>query len=190
MEAADGMPRRAAQTTIYRILNTITRMLAPILAFTSEEIWSFMPHTDGEDARSVLLNDIPMPNVVKDEAFEAKWDRIHAIRDDVQKALEAARNEKLIGSSLDAKVTLYANGDLLEFVKSVEDLLPTVLIVSQVVIAGEGEGAFRGEVEGLSVSVAHADGQKCCRCWTYSENVVEDAEHDVLCARCAALMNV
>ena len=190
VEAADGEPRRAAQTTIYRILNTLTRMLAPILAFTSEEIWSFMPHTDDEDARSVLLNDIPMPNVVKDEAFEAKWDRIHAIRDDVQKALEAARNEKLIGSSLDAKVTLYAGGELLDFIKSVQELLPTVLIVSQVVIAEEGEGTFRGEVEGLSVAVAHADGQKCCRCWTYSENVVEDAEHDVLCARCAALMNV
>ena len=186
VEEASGELRRAAQTAIYRILNAITRMLAPILAFTAEEIWSYLPHTDSDDARSVMLNDMPTANVVSNPEFEAKWDRIHAIRNDVQKALEAARNAKVIGSSLDAKVALYCDAELLPFVKSVEVLLPTVLIVSQVSVCGEGNGEFSGDVAGLSVSVAHADGGKCCRCWTYSESVSE--ESDGLCARCAALM--
>ncbi len=187
VEAAAGEKRRAAQTAIYRILNTLTRLLAPILAFTAEEIWSFLPHTAADDARSVLLNDIPVAQPVSDAAFEARWERIHAVRDDVQKALENARTAKVIGSSLEAKVTLYADGELAEFLASAEELWPTVLIVSQVTLA-QGTGDFTGEVEGLSVSVAHADGGKCCRCWSYSETVREDGEHAGLCARCAELM--
>ena len=190
VEAKDGEKRRAAQTAIYRILNTLTRMLAPILAFTAEEIWSFMPHTEADDARSVLLNEIPQPKLVSDPAFEEKWARIHAIRDDVQKVLETARASKLIGSSLEAKVTLFCDAELLPFVKSVEDQLPTVLIVSQVAVQGEGQGEYAGEVKGLSVSVAHADGGKCCRCWSYSDTVKEDGEAAGLCARCASLLGL
>lgn len=188
IEAAGGTLRRAAQTAIYRILNTLTRLLAPILAFTAEEIWSFLPHTAKEDARSVMLNDIPESQLTVDEVFAARWEQIHAIRDDVQKALENARNAKLIGSSLEAKVTLHCDQKLLPFVQSVEALWPTVLIVSQVTVCGEGTGEFAGDVSGLSVSIAHADGGKCCRCWTYSESVKEDGEHAGLCARCAALL--
>ncbi len=189
VEAADGEKRRAAQTAIYRILNAITRLLSPILAFTTEEIWSFMPHTAEDDTRSVLLNEMPTAQLVTDAEFEARWARIHAIRDDVQKALENARNAKVIGSSLEAKVALYCSAELLPFVKSVEEMLPTVLIVSQVSVSGEGAGDFTGDVEGLSVSVAHADGGKCCRCWSYSESVSDEGEHAGLCARCAALMS-
>lgn len=182
---ANGEDRRAAQTTIYEILNTLTRLLAPILAFTCEEIWSYLPHRAADDARSVLLNEIPQGGfVAADDAFIAKWERIHALRDDVQKALETARTAKVIGGSLDAKVTLYANGELLDFIRSTEDLLPAVLIVSQVSVCEEGEGAYKGDVDGLSVTVAHADGNKCCRCWTYSDTVKEDG----LCARCAQIL--
>lgn len=190
IEAKDGDKRRAAQTTIYRILNTLVRMLAPILAFTAEEIWSFMPHTEADDPRSVMLNEIPQPKRLSDPAFEEKWERIHAIRDDVQKVLETARASKLIGSSLEAKVTLYCTPKLLPFVQSVEELLPTVLIVSQVAVQGEGQGEYTGEVDGLSVSVAHADGGKCCRCWSYSDSVKDDGEGAGLCARCAALLGL
>lgn len=188
VEKADSLTRRAAQTVIYRLLNALTRMLAPILAFTAEEIWSFMPHGSGDDAESVMFNEIPKPGFFAgDEEFLAKWDRIHALLDDVKKALELARTEKIIGSSLDARVTLYCSGELLEFVRSVLNLLPAVLIVSQVnVIDGEG-GEFVGEVEGLRASIAHADGSKCARCWTYSETVGQSAHGD-LCARCAAIV--
>ncbi len=189
VEKADGVSRRAAQTVIYRILNTLTRLLAPILAFTSEEIWSFMPHSADEDARSVLLNEIPTVAAdAVDAAFIEKWDRIHALRDDVQKALENARTAKLIGGSLDAAVTLLCDEKALPFVQSVAELLPAVLIVSDVQIKADGQGEFSGEFEGVSVSVAHANGEKCCRCWVYSDTVAQDGEHSGLCARCAAIL--
>ena len=189
VEKADSVSRRAAQTVIYRILNTLTRLLAPILAFTSEEIWSFMPHGKEDDARSVLLNEIPEGGVLTaDPAFVETWDRIHALRDDVQKALEIARRDKVIGGSLEAKVTLFCDGDLLSFVESVKDLLPAVLIVSQVTVCADGQGDFAGDVAGLTVSVAHADGEKCCRCWAYSDTVAAEGEHAGLCARCAAIL--
>ncbi len=190
VEKADSLTRRAAQTTIYRILNTLTRMLSPILAFTAEEIWSFLPHLADEDTRAVVFNEIPDAKqmTVVDEAFMARWDRIHAVREDAQKALEIARTSKLIGKSLDAQVTLYAQGELYDFLKDVEALLPAALIVSKVSVCNDGEGQFNGEVEGLSMTVAHADGEKCCRCWSYDASVGSDADHPELCARCAALM--
>ncbi len=189
VEKADSVSRRAAQTVIYRILNTLTRLLAPILAFTSEEIWSFMPHSADEDARSVLLNEIPaVAQDTVDASFIEKWDRIHALRDDVQKALENARTAKLIGGSLDAAVTLYCDGQTLPFVQSIADLLPSVLIVSDVQIKADGEGEFRGDFAGVTVSVAHANGEKCSRCWVYSDTVTTDGEHSGLCARCAAIL--
>ncbi len=191
VEKADSRARRAAQTTIYRILNTITRMLAPILAFTSEEIWGYMPHTADDDARSVLLNEIPQPdNSYADAAFEEKWSRIHALRDNVQKALENARTAKIIGGSLDAKVTLFCDSELLPFVIEIKDLLSTVLIVSQVEVCGEGTGEFVGDMAGLSVTVEHASGEKCCRCWAYTDDVSAEGEHQGLCARCAAILGL
>ena len=189
VEKADSATRRAAQTTIYRVLNALTRLLAPILAFTSEEIWSFLPHGKEEDPRSVMFNEIPAVDTsAKDEAFEAKWERIHAVREDVKKALELARTAKTIGGSLDAAVTLYANGETLDFIRSVAAALPAVLIVSKVdVVEGEG-GTFTGDVADLSVTVTHASGQKCSRCWIYSETVGSHAEHADLCDRCAKIL--
>ena len=187
-EKADSETRRAAQTVIYKVLETLTLLVAPILAFTSEEIWGYMPHSASQDARHALYNDFPKTFDVKvDDEFIARWDRIHNIRDDVKKALENARNEKVIGSSLDAKVTLFADGETLDFVKGVEDILPAVFIVSQVEIK-EGEGAYKGDVEGLSVSVAKAEGEKCERCWIYSDTVGSDSEHPTLCSRCAGVL--
>lgn len=123
-----------------------------------------------------------------DEAFTARWDRIHALRDDVQKALELSRKEKVIGKSLEASVTLYCGGELYDFVKSVEEELKTVFIVSRVDVVKGGEGAIQGEVEGFSVTVGKAGGEKCERCWVYSDTVGADPEHPTLCARCAAIV--
>ena len=189
VEKADSRSRRAAQTAMYRILDALTRMLAPILAFTSEEIWSFMPHSKTEDSRSVLFNEIPRgSDTVKDQAFMDRWERLHAIRNDVQKALETARTAKIIGGPLDAKVVLYCKGELLSFVESVKDILPAIFIVSRVDVLADGTGEYTGEVEGLSVTVGHADGEKCARCWTYSETVGKQEGHPDLCARCAAIL--
>ena len=118
----------------------------------------------------------------------AMWDRIHAIRDDAQKALEIARTDKVIGASLEAKVTLFCDKELYGFAKSVEGELPGALIVSQVEILNEGTGDFKGDLNGLTVSVGKASGEKCERCWMYSDTVGQNPEHPTLCARCAGIM--
>ena len=105
----------------------------------------------------------------------------------MQKALELARNEKIIGKPLEARVTLYADGELYDFLKSVEAQLPEIFITSYVAVE-KGEGAVKGEVEGLSITVAKADGEKCERCWKYSHTVGENAEHPTLCSCCAEVM--
>lgn len=175
---------------MYRILNALTRMLAPILAFTAEEIWSFMPHASGDDTGSVMFNEMPVEAEGGDAAFMERWKRLHAIRDDVQKALEAARTAKVIGSSLEAEVVLYGTGDLLAFMRRRRTCCPQLLIVSGVTVLEGDDGACRGDVDGLSVTVAHAKGEKCARCWSFSDTVGADAHHPTLCSRCAGVMKV
>ena len=188
VERADSKTRRAAQTTIYKILDALCLLITPILAFTADEIWKAMPHDKSRNTASALLNDIPAPKGIEAE-FAAKWDRIHEIRNDVNKALEEARNAKIIGKSLEAKVALFASGELLTFLEDNADKLPAAFIVSQVE-TGEGEGSFKGDVEGLSISVMKADGEKCARCWSYSESVGSNPEHPTICAKCAKILGV
>ena len=188
-EKADSLERRSAQSAIYMILSALTRLVAPILAFTSEEIWAAMPHLASDDAESVLFNE--MPKAVKlptDEGFVAKWDRIHQIRDEVNKALELKRNEKIIGKSLEAKVKLYCSGELYDFLNQVKGELESAFIVSQVELA-EGSGEVVSDLEGLSITVAKADGEKCERCWAYRTTVGKCAEHPTLCERCAGVVS-
>lgn len=188
-DGTESTSRRAAQTTMFTILDALVRLLTPILAYTSDEIWKFMPHRADDDKRAALLNDMPKkPEVDADAAFVERWDKIHAIRDDVQRALEVARKNKLIGKSLEACVTLYAEGELLDFVRSVADVLPGVFIVSDVKLVEGKCDENPCDVEGLGVSVAKAEGAKCERCWMYSSTVGENADHPTLCARCAAVV--
>ena len=187
VEGKDSETRRAAQTTIYKVLHTLTRLIAPILSFTSDEIWKFMPHYASDDVRNVVLNDFPEASGKVDADFIARWEKIHAIRDDVKKALEVARTAKVIGASLEGAVTVYATGDNLAFLKSCEDILATIFIVSSVEIV-EGEGGEHKGDSGIGVTVTHAKGEKCERCWSFSETVGEDAEHPTLCARCRAIV--
>ncbi len=180
--------RRAAQTVLYKILDSLTLLLTPILAFTADEIWSFMPHDKSRNTESPLFNEIPTADFIEtDEAFMDKWARIHAVRVDVQKALELARNEKKIGKSLEAKVILGADGELYDFLKSVEAELPEIFITSAVEVVNEAQG-FKGEVDGLTVAVEIAQGEKCERCWKFSTTVGCDASHATLCADCAAVL--
>ena len=187
VEAKDSETRRAAQSVIYKILDTLCRLVSPILAFTADEIWQFMPHTDDCDARHVVYNEIPEAKGEYDMDFMARWDRIHEMREDVKKALEIARAEKVIGASLDAKVTLYADGEIYDFADSVKDMLKTVFMVSDFELVKGGEGTFKGDVEGMSVTAIHAEGEKCARCWSFGK-VGTDSEHPTICERCAAVV--
>ena len=186
--APDSKSRRAAQTVLYKVLDALTLILTPILAFTCDEIWTAMKHDKSRNPEGPLFNNIPTADYIEtDEAFIAKWDRIHEIRTDVQKALELARNEKVIGKPLEAKVTLYADGELADFLKSELKSLPEIFITSAVEIA-DGEGEFKGDVKGLSITVNKADGEKCERCWKFSDTVGQDSEQPTLCAHCAETM--
>ena len=187
VEAKDSATRRAAQTAIYKILDTLCRLVSPILAFTADEIWQFMPHTSDCDARHVVYNAIPEASGEYDIDFMARWDRIHEMREDVKKALEIARAEKVIGAALDAKVTVFADGELYDFAKSVENMLKTVFMVSEFELVRGGEGSFKGDVEGMSVTAEHATGEKCARCWSFGK-LSDDSEHPTICARCAAVV--
>jgi isoleucyl-tRNA synthetase len=180
---ADDHARRCAQTALYRILVDFTKLLAPILCFTSQEIWSYIPKLDGMKDY-VVFEQMPEAKAAADEAFEAKWDRIMAIRDDVKKVLEQARADKVIGSALEAGLTLYCSKEVYDFLNAIPmDELADLFIVSHVDLV-EGEGGVKGLVDGLGVSAAHAAGNKCLRCWKYETTVGEDG----LCPRCAKVL--
>jgi isoleucyl-tRNA synthetase len=149
-----------------------------------------MPHTRTDIRESVLLNDMPMQvwGVKYDEQFAADWDKIHAVRDDVQRALEVARKDKRIGKSLEAVVTLYCDGELKEFLESNANILEDVFIVSGVKIVSGTCDENPCDVEGLGISVSVAEGAKCERCWKHSDDVGEDNEHPTLCRRCAEVV--
>ena len=140
--APNSDSRRASQTVLYKVLDALTLLLTPILAYTADEIWASMPHDESKNTQSPLFNDIPLADYIEaDDEFIAKWDKIHAVRVDVQKALELARGEKIIGKPLEAKITLFAEGELYDFLKSVESALPEIFITSAVDIAnGNGDG--------------------------------------------------
>ena len=182
-EKADSLKRRAAQTTMYEILSVLVRILAPMTAFTAEEIWGFMPHKKGENSKSVMLEFYPKANPEYDNDDLLKtWEKYMAIRDLVSKKLELARANKEIGLSLEAKVTLYAEGDEYELIKGKEEFLKELFIVSEVII----EQNRRNEDEEVSVGVKveNAEGEKCERCWMISKTVGKNLRYPTLCDRC------
>lgn len=187
-EKSDSVLRRGAQTVMHRVLCSISLMLAPILSFTAEEIWSYIPHSKSANTESIFLNDMPKPsgNRVSDE-FKAKWELIYALRDDAKKALELKRNEKLIGKSLEADVCIYADGDVYGKVHDCINELAEVFIVSKAELE-HGEGEFKGDVDGVSISVKKAGDVMCERCWSYREDVGSNPAHPTLCARCAGVV--
>lgn len=180
----DSAARRSAQSAMYLILDAIVKLLAPVLAFTAEEIWRFMPHRDGENKDSIMFSE--MPSVCpeyENAALEEKWDKLIAVRNDVNKALELARNEKLIGKSLDAEVTVYAKGELFSFLKNVENELSEIFITSEADVSDDApEHAFSGEQ--VSVLVKASPYEKCGRCWKHSKTVGTIDGFDGICAEC------
>lgn len=179
-EKADSVARRAAQTTMYYILDAVVKILTPMISFTAEEIWSAMNHTKKENVESPMLADYPVSNDEWDnKEIAEKWEKIIKVKNIVAKDLELARAEKTIGNSLDAKVTIYAEGEEYKFLKENEELIKLVLIVSGLEIQENN----RKQEEKLGVKVEHATGEKCERCWMYNDHI-----EDGLCPRCKEVL--
>jgi isoleucyl-tRNA synthetase len=179
-EAEDAPLRRAGQSAMFLILDGLTKLLTPILAFTAEEIWAAMPHRETDDPASVLFNDMPAHDPALDmpPPEAERWERIVALRDEINLRLEAARAEKRIGKPLEAHILLAADGEEYAFLQSVQSELPAVCIVSKVSLA-QGPRDIR---------VEPAPGEKCPRCWGYFEADGGRPEHPGLCPRCTGVV--
>ena len=178
IEGEDSHKRQSMLTVLYTVLSKSVRLFAPILSFTAEEVYDNMPY---EDAESVHLTDFPVKNLVDDAALEAKWDKLLEVRDDVNKALEESRNEKVIGKSLEAAVEVYSNdAEVVELLNSVANL-NQFFIVSKVEVK-ENDGVV---YDLATVKVTKAEGHRCERCW----NIVDEVNEEGLCPRCASILN-
>ncbi|HFQ7257598.1 TPA: isoleucine--tRNA ligase [Listeria monocytogenes] len=188
IEAADSHDRRAMQTVFYEAVVTLTKLLAPILPHTTEEVWNSLI---GEGVESIHLQDLPEVKVLADsEEITAKWDAFMQIRDNVQKALEFARNEKLIGKSMLAKVTLYVDGEAKTLFDSLEGDFAQLFIVSDFELV-EGlenapESAFKSNQVAVQITVA--EGENCERCRVVKKDVGVNPKHPTLCGRCADIV--
>ena len=181
-----SIERRSAQTAMFMILDAMARIMAPIMAFTAEEIWKYLPAAAGKP-ESVHMALFPKPDpAFSDDALAAKWETMIKVRAEVSKALEKARAEKVIGHSLDASVTIGLDDELYATMEGFKDDLRSILIVSSAAIArGEIAGAFAGqELEGVWVKVEAAGGEKCERCWVYDDSVGKIEGHPTICNRC------
>lgn len=181
---ADSRERRSAQTALFVIADGLTRLLAPILAITSDEIWALMP---GQREESVHLADFPgQLDQWRDATLETEWRQLLEVRSTVLTALETARAQKLIGAPLTARVTLRAASDTYTLLERFAADLPMLFITSAATLArGDGGAPALSEVEGLEVTVDRAEGDKCPRCWRFVTETVRDGDLAGLCLRCA-----
>jgi len=191
-KAPNSASRRSAQTTIYKITSALVRIMAPILVFTAEEIWRYLPKAPDE-ASSVHVALFPDDGELRSgisATQSANWDLLAKVRGEVLRALETARNEKKINSGLEAKVLLNGNPELKAKLKNYLAQLPGLFIVSQVdFFSAGGTADYKSElVASLEVSVQKADGAKCVRCWNYSLHVGESARYPTVCERCMAAL--
>ena len=190
-DGRDSVSRRSAQSAMFIILDSLVRMLAPILPFTADEVWQAMPHRSGDEQANIVFNDIHKPFVeyALGAAEMEEWNRLITLREEINASLEAARAAKLIGKPLEAKVKLSCEADKLDWLNTWADMLKTVLIVSGVEISEGSAGTACERSAGVFVTVEKADGEKCERCWTFDKTVGSNAEHPTLCSRCAKVVN-
>ncbi|MDY6793555.1 MAG: isoleucine--tRNA ligase [Thermodesulfobacteriota bacterium] len=184
---AKSKERRSAQTVMYSMLNAMVRLMAPILSFTAEEIWSFMPEQK-EKEESVHLASLPVVNENWiDESLAGQWERLLEIRSEVTKALEEARAQKIIGHPLDAAVTISCKKEMKHILDPYADELKSIFIVSKASLV-DGErltGAYESsDIEGLCIKVEVAGGDKCERCWIHEPSVGTNPDHPTICDRC------
>jgi isoleucyl-tRNA synthetase len=191
---ARSVHRRAAQTTLYRIADALVRVVAPLLSFTADEVWTHLPAPHLRE-KSVHLARYVSPAGLRAGLSSQhrqrmeNWPRLIALREEVLKALDVAREEKFIGGALEARVVLAAGDDLLDLLEEYRAFLPQFFIVSQVEVSSQPiAGATDTGIAGLSVKIEKALGQKCDRCWNYSEHVGEDQRYPTVCERCSAAL--
>ena len=186
----DDAGRRSAQTALYTILDGMTRLIAPILAFTSDEIWHAMKHAKGVDAESVLLNDMPgyEEKLALDAAGQERWDKLVSLRDAVNKALENARNAGVFKKAQDTDITLSVSAADAAFLEGVD--LATLCIVSKVTVTtGPVEGEKMEDcLVPCTIAVKLSEAPKCPRCWNHNEHIGTEGHHPELCPRCAAVV--
>ncbi len=182
---AQSRKRRSAQSAMYLLLHAMTRLLAPILSFTAEEVWAAMPDCKGKEP-SVHMTGFPEPSAVDAELVE-RWKTMITVKAEISKAIEMARQRKIIGHPLDASVDIYPPENLRPLLEGHREDLRALLIVSQVNIVAEdaiAEPYDSVEIKGLKIGVKKASGQKCGRCWIYSSSVGSDSLHPAICGRC------
>jgi isoleucyl-tRNA synthetase len=191
---ARSVARRAAQTALYRIADALVRAVAPLMCFTAEEVWLELPAPDRREKSVHLASFVSAQELragIPGKYLQRleNWPRLIAVRNEVLKALEVARQEKFIAGSLEAKVCLAVEGDLQPLLEDYRPALPTLFIVSQAEVSGDSlPGAQETQLPGLKVKVMKASGQKCARCWNYSVRVGEDARYPSVCERCSAAL--
>ncbi|HEY2545374.1 MAG TPA: class I tRNA ligase family protein, partial [Candidatus Acidoferrum sp.] len=189
-KAAKNRSRRSAQTAVWKISRALIRLAAPILAFTTEEIWTHSPKLAG-DPQSVHIHLFPKESDLRsslDPSAKAQWEKLHALRAEVLQDLERARTQKFINASLEAKIRLRANGPYLELLQIHAKDLPSLFIVSQVEVLPFDAIANPANPKPFQVEVLRADGAKCQRCWNYSPHVGENKRYTGVCERCTAAL--
>ena len=187
---ADSLARRSCQTALWHIAEALVRWMAPILSFTADEIWQHLPQTESARAEFVFTEEFYQglfglgENEKLDDAY---WQQLIKVRSEVNRVLEVARNDKVIGGGLEAEVTVYANDEYCALLEQLGNELRFVLITSKAevkALADKPADVAAGELEGIAVNVARSNGEKCPRCWHYSDKIGVNPEHPTLCPRC------
>lgn len=179
---ADSQARHSAQTALYHIVQAFVRWMSPILSFTAQEAWPLIPEQSEKYVFTQTWYDLPQ--VAENEISEQAWQQLIQVKAAVNKQIEFARNEKVVGGNLSAKVKIWATPELEKLLKSLENELRFVLITSQVEVNAFAEEGKETEVEGLRVEILAAEGEKCVRCWHVLPDVNTHSEHPGLCSRC------
>lgn len=191
-DATTGLSRRSAQSAIYFVLDALVRMMAPILCFTADEIWQAMPHGKSHDCENIVFNEMPHFNPLYqfDDTSAEKWKQLISIRDEVNKALEVARNDKIIGKPLEAKVTIFDASNVGDFLSSCIENLADLFIVSEFhVELKQSQDGYQVEDTDRTILIERATGEKCLRCWKQSQSVGQSSVHPNLCERCVSVVS-
>ncbi|CAM3587212.1 MULTISPECIES: isoleucine--tRNA ligase [Pseudoalteromonas] len=183
---SDSHARRSCQSALYHIAEAMTRWMAPIMSFTAQEIWEVLPGERGQFVFTDTWYDA-IEGATEGSLNNEYWQNLLAVRDEVNRVLENARKEEVIGATLQAEVTLYTGGDLAEQLNAIGDELRFVLLTSKAtveVVNSKPENAISSEIDGLYIRVAATSAKKCDRCWHYTDDVGTDEQHADICGRC------
>jgi len=189
-ELDSSLARRSAQTVLYEVLDGMIRLMSPVLTFTAAEVWSYLPADAGREENIFLASFPPLKDVNLNKDLNVIWDRLQDVRAEITKVLEVARQDKIIGHSLEAEVWLTVPADLAEFLEDKWQTLETICIVSRLHRAQTAPaGAMASaEIPGLAILVKSASSEKCERCWMRSETVGQNADHPTICGRCSSVV--